>query len=108
MMAVWMQISALLGGGIVGVYSLGMFTKRANSFGAICGAVGSIAVTIFVKTCTSLHWQFYLPLAITSCVVIGYVVSLLRPERPRDLSGLTIFTPRLGLKAAAVPAISHA
>jgi Na+/proline symporter len=94
MMAVWMQISALLGGGIVGVYSLGMFTQRANGAGAVCGAIISVAATILVKCCTPWHWQFYLPVAIASCVVSGYLTSLIWPEPPRDLTGLTIFNPR--------------
>ena len=100
MMAVWMQISALLGGGIVGVYSLGMFTKRANGVGAVCGALISVATTVLVKWCTPWHWQFYLPIAIASCVVSGYAISLIWPEPKRDLTGLTIFTPRRGAEGA--------
>jgi len=92
MMVVWSQLGALLGGGIVGVYSLGMFTKRANGFGAICGVVGSIVITALVKAFTSLHWGTYLPIAILSCIVIGYLLSMLAPQR-KDLAGLTVFTP---------------
>ncbi len=92
MMVVWSQLGALLGGGIVGVYSLGMFTKRANGFGAICGVIGSIIITALVKAFTSLHWGTYLPVAILSCIVIGYLLSLVAPQR-KDLSGLTVFTP---------------
>ncbi len=92
MMVVWSQLGALLGGGIVGVYSLGMFTKRANGFGAICGAVGSMIITALVKAFTPLHWGSYLPIAILSCIVIGYLCSLLAPQR-KNLDGLTVFTP---------------
>ncbi len=92
MMVVWSQLGALLGGGIVGVYSLGMFTKRANGFGAICGVIGSIITTALVKAFTHLHWGTYLPIAILSCIVIGYLLSLVAPQR-KDLSGLTVFTP---------------
>ncbi|MFY8216485.1 MAG: hypothetical protein ACOVMP_07775 [Chthoniobacterales bacterium] len=92
MMVVWSQLGALLGGGIVGVYSLGMFTKRANGFGAICGVVGSIIITASVKAFTTLHWGTYLPIAILSCIVIGYLLSLIAPQR-KDLAGLTVFTP---------------
>jgi len=92
MMVVWSQLGALLGGEIVGVYSLGMFTKRANGFGAICGVIGSIIVTALVKAFTNLHWGTYLPIAILSCIVIGYLLSLVAPQR-KDLAGLTVFTP---------------
>ncbi len=92
MMVLWSQLGALLGGGIVGVYSLGMFSRRANGFGAICGAVVSILVTIGVKLLTPLHWASYTPIAIMSCIIAGYLFSLLAPAR-KDLLGLTVFTP---------------
>ena len=92
MMVVWTQFTALLGGGIVGVYSLGMFSKRANGFGAICGAIGSIAITGAVKLYTTLHWGTYVPIAIFSCIIIGYICSLMRPAKA-NLHGLTVYTP---------------
>ena len=92
MMVVWSQFSALLGGGIVGVYTLGMFTKRTNGFGAICGAVISIVVTLLVKLYTPIHWAAYTPIAIFSCVITGYLLSFVAPQR-KNLAGLTIFTP---------------
>jgi SSS family solute:Na+ symporter len=92
MMVVWNQLVALVGGGIVGVYSLGMFSTRANGFGAICGAIASIVVTALVRLYTPLHWGTYIPIAIFSCIVVGYLASLLRPQS-KDLKGLTVFTP---------------
>ncbi len=92
MMVVWNQMVALVGGGVVGVYSLGMFTRRANGFGAICGAVASIVVTLLVKLYTPLHWGTYIPIAIFSCIIFGYLASLLRPQG-KDLRGLTVYTP---------------
>lgn len=89
----WNSLAALLGGGVVGVYTLGMFTRRANGFGAICGAVLSIVIAGVVKVFTSFHWAAFLPIAIGTCAVTGYLLSLLRPQ-DKDLTGLTIFTPR--------------
>ena len=89
----WNSLAALLGGGVVGVYTLGMFTRRANGFGAICGAIASILVAALVKASTSFHWSSFLPIAIGTCVLVGYLASLLRPQE-KDLTGLTIFTPR--------------
>jgi MFS superfamily sulfate permease-like transporter len=94
MMVVWSQVSALLGGGIVGVYTLGMLTTRANGVGAVSGAVASVIVALSIKLFTPLHWSTYLPIAIGSCLVVGYVVSLLFSSQKKDLTGLTVFTPR--------------
>jgi Na+/proline symporter len=93
MMALWIQFSALLGGGIVGVYTLGMFSRRTNGFGAICGALGSIVVTSAVKLYTDIHWAAYIPIAILSCIVLGYFCSFLSTSR-KNLDGLTVFTAR--------------
>ncbi len=93
MMVVWNQMVALVGGGIVGVYSLGMFTKRANGFGAICGAVASVLITLAVKLYTPLHWGTYIPVAIFSCIIVGYACSFFAPAKI-ELSGLTVFTPK--------------
>ncbi len=93
MMSVWIQFSALLGGGIVGVYTLGMFSRRANGFGAICGAVGSVIVTSAVKLYTDVHWAAYIPIAIISCIVLGYLCSFFSTSR-KNLDGLTVFTAR--------------
>ena len=90
-LVVWNQISALLGGGIVGVYSLGMFTRRANGFGAVGGAVISVVLTAMLKLFTPLHWATYLPAAILSCMLGGYLLSLCSRQQ-KDLRGLTVWT----------------
>ena len=95
-MVAWNQIIALLGGGIVGLYSLGMFTKRANGHGAVCGAIASVLTVWGVKAFTHLHWATYTPLAVVACIGVGYVASLFWDKDHRDLTGLTVFTPRKG------------
>ncbi|NDC74544.1 hypothetical protein EBZ70_04465 [bacterium] len=72
-----------------------MLTTRANGIGAVSGAIASVVITLLVKLLTPLHWATYLPVAIGSCLIVGYIVSLLVPEKPKDLTGLTIFTPKL-------------
>jgi len=97
MFQTWNEIVALLGGGFVGIYILGMFTTRASSAGAIVGALASVAAAILIKGYTEIHWIFYAPAAILSCVVVGYLASLILPGPARDLTGLTIFTPARAL-----------
>ena len=89
-LVVWNKISALLGGGIVGVYSLGMFTRRANGFGAVGGAIVSVVLTALVKVFTPLHWATYLPIAILSCMLSGYLLSFCSRQE-KDLRGLTVW-----------------
>ncbi|NDV61725.1 sodium:solute symporter [Puniceicoccales bacterium CK1056] len=93
MFQLWIEISALIGGGFVGMYFLGMFTNRANSPGAVVGAISSIFALIWIKNYTDVHWSLYQALAIVSCVVVGYLFSLFLPHKERDLTGLTVFKP---------------
>jgi len=87
----WNELLALLGGGFLGIYILGIFTRRSNAIGAVAGTLGSIATTIWIKQYTEIHWYAYMPAAVVACVVIGYVVSVLTPAQSRDLTGLTVF-----------------
>ncbi|MEI8290961.1 MAG: sodium/solute symporter [Verrucomicrobiota bacterium] len=87
----WNELFALLGGGFLGIYILGTYTHRANAIGAFTGAICSIGVCVWLKYFTSVHWYFYSPGAVISCVVVGYVVSLLTPPTKHSLVGLTVF-----------------
>jgi SSS family transporter len=87
----WNEMIALLGGGFLGIYVLGTFTRRANLIGAFTGAAASIGMTIWVRSSTSIHWYAYSPIAVATCIAVGYFVSLAIPTRSRDLTGLTVF-----------------
>ncbi|MEM6886439.1 MAG: sodium/solute symporter, partial [Verrucomicrobiota bacterium] len=94
MFQTWSEILALIGGGFVGIYILGMFTRRTNSAGAVTGAISSIVCTVLVKNFTDAHWVFYTPVAAISCVAIGYLSSFLFPSKSqKNLTGLTVFDP---------------
>jgi SSS family transporter len=94
MFATWNKVIALLGGGFVGIYILGVFTTRANSAGAIAGGVASIVVTLVVDHLGAVHWAAYSPVAIATCLIVGYAVSLVTGGSTKNLAGLTAFTAR--------------
>lgn len=87
------ELAGLLGGGFAGAYTLGMFTRRANSPGVAIGVGASIALTLFAWSIDLVHPYFYLAISIMLCIVIGYVASLFFPKPTRSLEGLTIHTP---------------
>lgn len=86
------ELAGLLGGGFAGAYTLGMFTRRANSAGVAIGVASSIALTLLAWSMDLVHPYFYLAISIMLCIVIGYLASLLFPAPTRDLDGLTIYT----------------
>jgi Na+/proline symporter len=79
----------LLSSGVVGIFALGIFTKRASSRGVLTGASASIAALIYMTWFSSLHFYLYAVIGIATCIVVGYLASLVMPDRDRDLTGLT-------------------
>src|SRR6202043_15290 len=58
------ELGGLLGGGFAGAYTLGMFTRRANSAGVAIGIAGAIVVTLLAWSMKLLHPYFYLAISI--------------------------------------------
>ena len=85
------ELAGLLGGGFAGAYTLGMFTRRANSPGVAIGVASSIVLTTYAWSMKLVHPYFYLAISILLCIVIGYLASLLFPAPQRSLKGLTIY-----------------
>ncbi len=98
MFETWNVIMALLGGGFIGIYILGMFTRRASGPGVIIGALASVAATLWINEYTSVHWTFYSPVAVLTCIIVGYVASLIFRGQPKSQEGLTVFDMRRDLE----------
>ncbi|MGB0432482.1 MAG: sodium:solute symporter family transporter, partial [Bacteroidia bacterium] len=92
MFDLWMEILGIVGGCFGGVFVLGMFTKRANTNGAIIGAVSSIIITILVKSITDVHFMLFSTVSVASCIIIGYLASLFFAKPENNLDSLTIYT----------------
>ncbi|MEM8712135.1 MAG: sodium/solute symporter [Planctomycetota bacterium] len=89
----WLFFQSCLGlvsSGVVGVFILGIFTRRAHATGALVGAAASVAALVHVTFFSPLHFYLYAVIGITTCVTVGYGASLVIPNREgRDLRGLT-------------------
>jgi len=88
------ELAGLLGGGFAGAYTLGMFTRRANSPGVAIGIAASIGLTLVAWLFHLVHPYFYLAISILLCIVIGYLASLCFPAPTRSRKGLTIYADR--------------
>ncbi len=80
----FLKLIALVGGGFPGVFALGVLTRRAHSTGVIVGTLSSIGVTWWVQHYTSTSVFLHGFVAISSCMTIGYVASVLIPPRERS------------------------
>ena len=86
----FMKILGLFGGSLAGLFALGIFTRRSHGCGALAGAVTSAFVLFGVVWFTRIHLFLYGAIGIITCFVVGYLVSLLTPAKPRSTDGLTI------------------
>jgi Na+/proline symporter len=84
------EMAGLLGGGFAGAYTLGMFTKRANSAGVAIGIATAVVVTLIAWLMKLVHPYFYLGISIGTCIVVGYLASYLFPPPQQSLEGLTV------------------
>jgi len=93
------EMAGLLGGGFAGAYTLGMFTKRANSAGVAIGIATAVVVTLIAWLMNLVHPYFYLGISIGTCIVVGYLASYLFPPPQQSLEGLTV---RIGRQRVGV------
>jgi len=84
------QISGFFGGGGGGLFLLGILSRRANGIGAIAGLLASGVIQYIVKVRTPIYLLLYAFTGLMSCIIIGYVVSILTGGPRKDTAGLTI------------------
>ena len=84
------HIVSLFNAPILGLFLLGMLTRRADFLGWAVGAGTAIAVTQAVQVFTPLHFAWHFPLALFVTVAVGYAAAC-RPGHPaRPHPGLTV------------------
>ena len=67
-------------------------TTRANSFGALFGAIVGAGVMFLLWMFTQVNGYFYTTSGIMTCFVTGYLASLLTGKPRQSLAGLTVYT----------------
>ncbi len=85
----WLKILGLFGGGLAGLFVLGVFTRRANAFGAAVGVVVSAIFMYWIQSRTQINFFTWGTIGIATCFLVGYVVSLLTGGSRKPLEGLT-------------------
>ena len=88
----FMMITGMVLAPITGIFVLGIFTRRANGFGAWAGTAASVAANYYVKFHMDVHALVYLVVGVFSCIFVGYLASYCTPKSARDLNGLTVFS----------------
>jgi SSS family transporter len=73
---VGLSIASVAYGSLLGVFLLGVLTRRANERGAIVGMVVGFAGSLFIWQKTSVPWTWYVALGSAETFLVGYLASL--------------------------------
>jgi len=88
----FIKVIGLFMGVLGGLFMLGMLTRRANTQGATAGIVAGSGTMLYLWLFTSINGYLYTAIGITTCMVIGYLVSRCTGGNHRPLDDLTLFT----------------
>jgi len=74
---VGLQIASVAYGALLGVFLLGVLTRRANQRGAMVGMLVGFSVGVYLWQWTHLPWTWWVPLGTAVTFGVGYAASLL-------------------------------
>ncbi len=77
---VGLSIASVAYGALLGIFLLGLLTKRANERGAMVGMACGFAVELWIWLGTSVPWTWYVVIGATVTFTIGYIASSLTGE----------------------------
>jgi len=83
---VGLSIASVAYGALLGVFLLGVLTKRANESGAMIGMVCGFALNLYLWLGTKVPWTWYVMLGSAATFGIGYGASRLGRPRLHSLS----------------------
>ncbi len=78
---VGLSIASVAYGALLGVFLLGVLTRRANQVGAIIGMLAGFSVELYIWIWTRVPWTWYVLIGTMVTFTIGYTVSFLAPEK---------------------------
>jgi len=79
----------LFTGPLLGLYLLGMFTKRARSEGALIGGIAGAGMSAYVAFGTKIGFIWPTVFGLATTLVVGYAVSLMAGPPVKSQGGLT-------------------
>lgn len=77
-----LSIASILYGSLLGVFLLGLLTKRVGEVAAMVGMSASLIVMLYIKFFTPVAWTWYVLIGTAVTCGIGYTVSMFLHESP--------------------------
>jgi SSS family solute:Na+ symporter len=79
-----LSIASIVYGSLLGVFLLGLLTRRVGEIAAMCGMVVGLAVMLYVRFATPIAFTWYVVIGASATFVTGLAVSLWIREVQRD------------------------
>lgn len=83
------KLLGMIGGCLAGVFVLAIFSQKTNATGVIIGTFSGAVITFLVSRFTEVNGYLYGAIGVASCVVIGYIFSLIFPKGHSQPLGFT-------------------
>ena len=77
---VGLQIASVAYGALLGVFLLGVLTRRANQIGAMVGMLFGFVTELYLWLDTKVPWTWYVMIGTVVTFGVGYAVSLMAPK----------------------------
>jgi SSS family solute:Na+ symporter len=78
-----LTVASLAYGGLLGVFLLGVLTRRATQTGTILGMLSGLTLNIYLWAQTQVAWTWYVTFGATTTFVVGYLASLVITDAER-------------------------
>lgn len=86
------RIISFITSATIGIFALGLFSRKANEIGVIAGILAGMASTYLLKEYTPLSYWFYPLTGSAVTYLVGVTVSLLTGGNRKAIEGLTLHT----------------
>jgi SSS family solute:Na+ symporter len=77
-----LSIASILYGSLLGVFLLGLLTRRTGEIAAMCGMTAGLVLMLYVKFGTTIAWTWYVLIGTTVTFVTAFLLSFVIKENP--------------------------
>jgi len=76
-----LSIASIIYGSLLGVFLLGLLTRRVGEVAAMCGMAAGLALLLYVRFFTPIAWTWYVLIGTSATFAIGFATSYIFREK---------------------------
>jgi SSS family transporter len=79
-----LSIASIVYGSLLGVFLLGLLTRRTGETAAMAGMTAGLILMLYVKFYTPIAWTWYVVIGTFATFAVGYAVAVFFPEKRKE------------------------